>query len=460
MNKQRCLICGCLIMVLFAVGGCQDFFKELVHKKPSPQTKQEGPPQTTQDGSQTTQGDNPPPQYTVTYDANGASGTVPLAQKAPSGTVVYVAGYSGLTNADKTFSGWNTNASGGGGLYAVGSSLTVTDNITLYAQWIPTPSTTYTVTYNANGGNTPPPAQTAPAGTSVAVAGPGSMTYPGKAFSGWTTGGGTSYVAGSSLTVTADITLYAQWVMPADMVRIQGGTFTMGSPANEAGRYSNEGPQHQVTVSGFSMSKTEVTQAQWRELMGTTIQQQRDKAYPGYSLYGEGDNYPMYYVSWYDAVAYCNARSLKEGLTPVYTINGTNVSWNQSANGYRLPTEAEWEYACRAGTTTPYSSGSSVDTAGWYSSNSGNKTHPVGTKQANAWGLHDMHGNVWEWCWDWYSAYSSGAQTDPMGAASGSDRVVRGGSWGVSAQSLRSANRGSHTPADGDNGNGFRLARP
>ncbi|GHU51713.1 hypothetical protein FACS1894200_12130 [Spirochaetia bacterium] len=125
-----------------------------------------------------------------------------------------------------------------------------------------------------------------------------------------------------------------------------------------------------------------------------------------------------------------------------------------------MPTEAEWEYACRAGTTTPYFSGSSVDTAGWYTSNSGNKTHPVGTKQANAWGLYDMHGNVWEWCWDWYSDYSSASQTDTGGAASGSYRVLRGGSWSNSAQDLRSAFRDFYSPAGSFCNLGFRLARP
>jgi formylglycine-generating enzyme required for sulfatase activity len=231
------------------------------------------------------------------------------------------------------------------------------------------------------------------------------------------------------------------------MVFVEGGSFMMGSPASEAGRDSDE-TQHQVTVGSCYMGKYEVSQKEYQALMGTN------------PSYFKGDNLPVENVTWYDAVNCCNALSRKEGLTPAYTVSGTNVTWNRSANGYRLPTEAEWEYACRAGTTTPYSSGSSVGSAGWYGSNNGSTTHPVGTKQANAWGLHDMHGNVWEWCWDWYGAYSSGAQTDPMGASSGTYRVSRGGGWAYDGQNLRSALRGDHTPSGSYYDLGFRLLRP
>jgi formylglycine-generating enzyme required for sulfatase activity len=169
----------------------------------------------------------------------------------------------------------------------------------------------------------------------------------------------------------------------------------------------------------------------------------------------------MYYVSWLEAVEYCNKRSQKEGLTPAYTINGTNVTWNKNANGYRLPTEAEWEYACRAGTTTAYNTGARISNdTGWYGANSDNMTHPVGQKPANRWGLYDMHGNMWEWCWDWYGSYSSGAQTDPTGASSGSSRVFRGGYWFNSAEYVRSADRYFNDPNYRTDGIGFRLVRP
>jgi formylglycine-generating enzyme required for sulfatase activity len=239
----------------------------------------------------------------------------------------------------------------------------------------------------------------------------------------------------------------AATLVHGNFVRIQGGTFTMGSPATEADRIDNE-VQHQVTVGSFYMGKYEVTQREYQALMGTN------------PSWFKGDNLPVERVTWYDAVNYCNALSRKEGLKPAYTVSGTNVTWYFSANGYRLPTEAEWEYACRAGTTTPYSSGSSVDGAGWYGSNSGSTTHPVGTKQANAWGLYDMHGNVWEWCWDLYGAYPNGSQTDPLGASSGPTRVIRGGSWGNNGQYLRSAWRGGNTPSNSYYYLGFRLLRP
>ena len=212
------------------------------------------------------------------------------------------------------------------------------------------------------------------------------------------------------------------------------------------------------------MGKYEVTQKEWYDVMGTTARQQRDKANSSWSIYGEGNNYPMYYVSWFDAVEYCNKRSQREGLTPAYTISGSGdnrtVTWNRSANGYRLPTEAEWEYACRTGTTTAYNTGASIsDSTGWYGANSGSTSHPVGQKPANRWGLHDMHGNVWEWCWDWYGSYPSGAQTDPTGASSGSGRVGRGGSWYFSAEYVRSADRSAGAPYIRTYVIGFRLAR-
>jgi formylglycine-generating enzyme required for sulfatase activity len=246
--------------------------------------------------------------------------------------------------------------------------------------------------------------------------------------------------------------------VPSDMVRIQGGTFTMGSPASEANRDSDE-VQHRVTVSSFYMGKYEVTQKEYAALMGTNPSNFK------------GDNLPVEMVTWYDAVNYCNARSRSEGLTPAYTVSGTNVTWNRSATGYRLPTEAEWEYACRAGTTTPFSMGSNITTnqANYDGNNpyNGNakgtyraKTTAVGSFAPNAWGLYDMHGNVREWCWDWFGDYGTAAQTDPMGVSSGSNRVFRGGSWFSNGQYLRSAFRYGYTPSYRDIYLGFRLLRP
>ena len=232
-----------------------------------------------------------------------------------------------------------------------------------------------------------------------------------------------------------------------NMVYISGGTFTMGSPANERGRSANEGPQHQVTVSPFYMEKYPVTQAEYEEIMGTNPSS------------FQGSDLPVEQVSWFDALDYCNKLSLSEGLTPVYTINGNNASWNPDANGYRLPTEAEWEYACRAGTQTPFNCGTSVGDAGWYSANSGGMTHPVGQKQPNSWGLYDMHGNVLEWCWDLLGNYTADAQTDPQGVSSGTNRVYRGGCWRFEAIQTRSAFRFGNYPSLRINFVGFRIVR-
>jgi formylglycine-generating enzyme required for sulfatase activity len=256
-------------------------------------------------------------------------------------------------------------------------------------------------------------------------------------------------------------------------VRVEGGTFQMGS--NEAG----EKPVHTVTVKSFSMAKYPVTQKEWTTEMGTTIRQQRDMADKSRPIYGEGDNYPMYYVSWYDAIEYCNRLSEKEKLTPAYTINKNQkdwqnnneyddlkwtIQWNRNANGYRLPTEAEWEYAARGGNGSPgnyaYAGSNNIDEVAWYQGNSAGSTQEVGAKKPNGLGLYDMSGNIFEWCWDWWGDYPSGAQTDPIGAYSGSDRVLRGGSWSPPAEFARSAYRYGVDPNDRDAALGFRVLRP
>ncbi|MHC6202455.1 SUMF1/EgtB/PvdO family nonheme iron enzyme [Breznakiellaceae bacterium SP9] len=262
----------------------------------------------------------------------------------------------------------------------------------------------------------------------------------------------------ASFNMTSQVAATPQKSIASDMVRIQGGTFMMGSPASEPSRESDE-VQHRVSVSSFSIGKTEVTQKDYQAVMGNNPSSFK------------GDTLPVETVTWYEAVAYCNARSRQEGLTPAYTIIGTNVSWDRSANGYRLPTEAEWEYACRAGTTTPFSTGSNINTNqanydGNYPYNGNSKgtyrqaTTAVGSFAPNSWGLYDMPGNVWEWCWDWYGDYSSSPQTDPIGAASESYRVGRGGSWYYDAASLRSAGRYYGTPTYRSDYLGFRVVRP
>jgi formylglycine-generating enzyme required for sulfatase activity/TolB-like protein len=237
--------------------------------------------------------------------------------------------------------------------------------------------------------------------------------------------------------------------IPANFVRVEGGTFQMGS---SSGGNNDERPVRNVTVSSFHMSIHPVTQREWFEVMGTNPSHFR------------GDNLPVENVSWFEAIEYCNRRSLREGLTPVYRGSGNNITVDWTANGYRLPTEAEWEFAAKGGNNafliTEYSGSNNVDAVAWFSGNSGNRTQPVGTKAPNSLGLYDMSGNVWEWCWDWYGTYPSSAQTDPRGPASGSARVLRGGSWISTAANVRSACRLNNTPTTRGSNIGFRVVRP
>jgi formylglycine-generating enzyme required for sulfatase activity len=268
---------------------------------------------------------------------------------------------------------------------------------------------------------------------------------------GQVTGGGENYQAiGDGLKVMASLGVKLSENAPLGdipLVRVEGGTFKMGSANGE----DDERPVHEVTVKSFYIGKYEVTRKEWVEVMGNNPSNWK------------GDNLPVEQVSWYEAVEFCNKLSVKEGLAPAYRGSGDSITCDFSASGYRLPTEAEWEYAAKGGNRDAiyyeYSGSNSVDSVAWYSGNSGNRTHPVGTKQPNSLGIYDMSGNVWEWCWDWYGNYSGGAQSNPRGASSGSSRVGRGGGWDYSASSVRSAYRGSGTPSSRYSSMGFRVAR-
>lgn len=234
-----------------------------------------------------------------------------------------------------------------------------------------------------------------------------------------------------------------------DMVAIERGSFLMGSPWWEPGRLSHE-KRHRVTLSPFRMSHTTITRAQYREVMNLD-----EAPRPG------SDDHPVTEVNWFKAIEFCNRLSEREGLPPCYRIDGKDVSWVEGAGGYRLPTEAEWEYAARAGSGGRWPFWRwQLKRFAWYSGNSGGQSHPVATRRPNPWGLFDMHGNVWEWCWDGFADYPAEHVTDPRGpAAPSARRVLRGGSaWGGPG-GLRSAYRVGVEPEGRDQRFGFRCVR-
>ena len=221
-------------------------------------------------------------------------------------------------------------------------------------------------------------------------------------------------------------------------VKIKPGEFLMGSPESEENRQEDEAQRPVRLTKGFFMGITEVTQAQWKAVMGTDPSDFK------------GDNLPVEQMSWDDAVGFCRKLSAKE------------------SKRYRLPTEAEWEYACRAGTTTAFNTGPTISTdqanyngdytyAGGRKGIDRKKTMPVGGFKSNTWGLYDMHGNVWEWCGDWYGEYRRSEAVDPTGLASGKRRVLRGGSWSSYPRYCRSAHRRAYSPDFRINDWGFRL---
>ena len=227
------------------------------------------------------------------------------------------------------------------------------------------------------------------------------------------------------------------------MIKVDGGTFTMGATSEQQNPDNDEKPTHQVILSSYYIGETEVTQALWKAVMGNTIRDQRDKVNTLWPMRGEGDNYPMYYVSWNECQDFI---SKLNGLT------------NRK---FRLPTESEWEFAARGGSKSnhkQFSGSSNIDDVAWYDGNSGDKTHQVKTKKANELGVYDMSGNVWEWCQDRYGSYSGIEQVNPIGSESSNYRVFRGGGWRGNARNCRSSNRLNCSPNYCDYDIGFRLA--
>jgi formylglycine-generating enzyme required for sulfatase activity len=248
------------------------------------------------------------------------------------------------------------------------------------------------------------------------------------------------------------------------LIRIDPGTFTMGSTPSETGRCNDEVP-HQVTLTKrYWIGEYDVTVGEFRAFVNATGYRTEAETGDGMYVYtgsawekragaswqnpnlNQDDHHPVVGVSWNDAKAFCA------------WVNKTQTEAGRLPAGYEytLPTEAQWEYACRSGTTEAYAG--NLDSMGWYNQNSGNTTHPVGQKQPNAWGLYDMHGNVWEWCADWYGDYPGGNVTDPTGPSSGTNRVLRGGGWNFTAVDCRSACRFNDVPGLRGGNLGFRLA--
>jgi len=247
------------------------------------------------------------------------------------------------------------------------------------------------------------------------------------------------------------------------LVLIPAGEFEMGSPDDDKDASDDEKPRHRVRITqSFYLSATEVTQGKYNQVMGKNPSRFSAGGTYAHRVAGQStDRHPVENVSWNDAITFCNKLSERDGLKPYYQFGSGARS---GGNGYRLPTEAEWEYACRAGNTTRYSFGDDASRVGehaWYSDNSGSTTHPVGQKLPNAFGLYDMHGNVYEWCWDGYdeSYYGQSRAGDPPGPSQATGRVSRGGSWNDSPRIARSAYRDRFAPGNRNYRVGFRVAR-
>ena len=413
--------------------------------------------------------------YTITYvNVEGATNENPASYNVETGTITL----KDPVKPGYTFGGWYKD----GEFTTQVTEITqdTTGNITLYAKW---ELVSYTITYELNDGTNAPEN---PAGYNVETE---TITLKDPVKTGYTFDGWYKTVdfTGEAVTeitqgTTGDITLYAKWIeiIVPETLEVKGGNCTLNGT--------------EVTLSSFWISKYEVTQEEFVSVMtGNTNGIEANPSYfPDYPVAGEvQERRPVDCVSWYDAIVYCNLLSIKEGLTPCYTIKSStdpaawgtsptstgaedyddweSVTCNFDANGYRLPTEAEWEYAARGGQAgitdgswdNTYSGSNTLDDVAWYRDNSDRKTHEVGKKQANALGLYDMSGNVWEWCWDWYgssSGYPSGTE-DPAGPDAGGYRVRRGGDWYSNASSCTVSGRNSSDPCLRGSGNGFRLVR-
>ena len=382
--------------------------------------------------------------FTVTFEADGGS-------PAPESRIIGL----GMTidepplmakEGDVGFAGWYVNPS-----LTIPwdfANDTVSADTTLYAKWAPI---IYKVVFQANGGLPVPEDQDM--ATNAKAVEPQDPVMDGFIFDGWFRESGfTNLWNFSSDTVTSNMTLYAKWV-PEDpeMVWVRSGSYMMGDNGVTGAK-----PAHKVTLDGFYMNPYLVPQWKYQQITGVNPSQ-----------FHQDTNRPVEKVSWYDAVNFCNMLSESENLQPVYTITniryetgsatsglltyiaGADVRADFTKNGYRLPTEAEWEYAARGGNGSPdnniYSGSNDPDEVAWYNHNANGVTQPIGQLKPNILGLYDMSGNVSEWCWDWFDSqyYSSGVVKNPGGPASGTDKVRRGGSYSNAYPNIRTVVRNS-----------------